>query len=218
MIFKLFQRFFLIALFCFIFFLFFTFYSNKHRSQKSCYNHVLLRTISKILLTKQKKLHQVQVCLGFFHSHFIVFLFFFFVGVLLISNCKQSKVIAHGTCIKVVIERCQNCEIILDAKLISGLLEIVHSSGIKLTVATKIPTICVDLSDGVSIAFDQQKGAKLEKLFSAKTKSVSIKRDAQAGTLENIEDATDLDVAVQNVSHITSEGKLITEKVIRENG
>jgi len=132
-----------------------------------------------------------------------------------IRTCKNST-FTLGKCIKLIVERCSNINIILPTTLITGCLEIIKCEGITITSHTVLPTIQIDNTDGVRLVLDNY--GQICNIVHCQSKNISVIVSTQNDLLPTMQDVKPnqyMPYDSQIISRYT-EGKFVSELLVRE--
>lgn len=134
----------------------------------------------------------------------------------LIRACEDCTFhINNNNCVKLVVLDCANVSIVVAGRLLTGVLEVINSTAVRIAIVRAVPTIQIDGSQ-VTIGF-----VKPDLIGSIVTSANSRLNVATASEQSDpttvLSGAQDDDAMLQYVTRFI-DGELATEQVIRENG
>eukprot|EP01098_Paradermamoeba_levis_P010671 TRINITY_DN448_c0_g1_i2.p1 TRINITY_DN448_c0_g1~~TRINITY_DN448_c0_g1_i2.p1 ORF type:complete len:295 (-),score=100.12 TRINITY_DN448_c0_g1_i2:148-1032(-) len=141
-------------------------------------------------------------------------------GVMLFSKKSNLQLKIEGDSpIKVVIEACENCTFSIHTELMSGTLEVINSEGVNVEFYVAVPTIVIEGGKNNQVWF--QSPELVTDIISCNNESLSLTPSSTSASffVDSLGDFPALSIhpLQQLITHFV-EGKLITEKVSRENG
>eukprot|EP01103_Thecamoeba_quadrilineata_P020315 TRINITY_DN8653_c0_g1_i1.p1 TRINITY_DN8653_c0_g1~~TRINITY_DN8653_c0_g1_i1.p1 ORF type:complete len:213 (+),score=43.56 TRINITY_DN8653_c0_g1_i1:34-639(+) len=139
-------------------------------------------------------------------------------SLLFFRNCNDSSYILPARCLKIIIERCNHCNFILQGEVSTGTLEMINSEGVVLDVQTLVATISIDGSHNFRLSFAEKRFMQWVVTTNSSTE-FELKIQDEVHVVNTGPETEEGGEILQYVTFFErSSGQLKTEKAVREGG
>eukprot|EP00854_Cymbomonas_tetramitiformis_P027534 gene27534-33966_t len=126
-----------------------------------------------------------------------------------VSGCSKATLLVRGKGAKMVVNDCNDIELVMECALFAGTLEFVRCSHVNVRLVTTVPTVTVDISEGVELSDN------FTHLYTNRCKQVTVRQSSDEAVFKVLE-TEEQDSADVQFFTCHEGGRLVCERAIRE--